>query len=338
MTSKRNLISTALAVCGLAAAATTAQAQSSVTVYGIIGADVAHATNTGGAKTVMETSRLNPSRLGFKGSEDLGGGLSTVFDLETAINTDDGTTGMGRFWGRGAYVGFKSDSLGTLTFGRHWNINDDILGNFFIFGGYAVFNYTGFGFTSDLVNNSAKYVSPTFGGFTAEALVGAGEGTGPKMAEIAGSYAAGPVAFALTYHQAEYPGDLKNKLASAGASFGMDAWKVRAGYSHADNKIDDYSLVASSYKAQAYDVGVDYTVGAVGLSLDYVARDVKSSADDSHFIRLLATYALSKRTILNANLIQMKNKGVADEKFYGVAGAVTGKTQNIVAAGISHSF
>ena len=168
-------------------------------------------------------------------------------------------------------------------------------------------------------------------------MVGASENTNhPKVGELAGAYSAGPVSVALTYHTAEYPGDLKNKLVSAGASYGTDAWKVRFGYSHANNKIDDYTLASDVYKAKAYDFGADYTIGALGFSLDYVARDVKASPDDSHFIRLLATYSLSKRTLLNANLITLKNKAGAMQNFYGISGP--GKTQNVVAAGISHTF
>lgn len=67
-----------------------------------------------------------------------------------------------------------------------------------------------------------------------------------------------------------------------------------------------------------------------------MAKDVKNSSDDAHFIRVLLQYNLSKRTQLNANIVSLKNKGSAMESFYGINGP--GKTQNVYALGMSHSF
>ena len=321
----------AFAACGLA------QAQSSVTVYGIVSTDYVHATNTPTGKVnKIEPGRVNPARLGFKGSEDLGGGLSAVFNIESAIGPDTGAAGA-PFWGRGANVGLSSSVLGTVTAGRHWNVNDDLLGNFFVFGGFAVFNFTGFGFTSDLVNNSVKYVSPNLGGLTVEALFGAGEGstTTPRTVEMGGVYAIGPVKAGLTYHEAKRVG-LVNKLTTGGVAYSIGSVTVRGGYSSADNEYDDYSLVAGAYKAAAYDIGADIGFGPAAVSVDYVARDLKSSSNDSHFFRVLGKYNLSKRTQVNANVVAMKNKGTATESFYGLAAGA--KSQNVFTLGLSHSF
>ncbi len=325
------LAAAALAACGFA------QAQSSVTVYGIVSTDYVHATNTPTGKiNKIEPGRVNPARLGFKGSEDLGGGLAAIFDLESAIGPDTGSAGS-PFWGRGSYVGVQSKSLGSLTAGRHWNVNDDLLGNFFVFGGFAVFNYTGFGFTSDLVNNSVKYVSPDLAGLSVEALFGAGEGstTNPRTVELGGVYAIGPVKAGLTYHEAKRVG-LVNKLTAGGVAYSFGMFTVRGGYASADNEYDDYSLVAGAYKAAVYDLGVDIGLGAAGVSVDYVARDLKSSSNDSHFFRVLGKYNLSKRTQLSANVVLMKNKGTASESFYGLS--TPGADQNVFTLGLSHAF
>ena len=326
--SRTALAAAVLAACGFA------QAQSNVTVYGIVSQDVVYASNAGnGGRYRMDNGRLNASRLGFKGSEDLGGGLSTIFDIESGIApATGGGGGGGSFWNRGSYVGLKG-AFGASTLGRQWNVNDDILGNFFIFGGYAVFNYSYFGATSDIYNNSIKYVSPTTGGFTVEALGALGDGQ-PRIMEIGGNYDGGPLKAALTYHQSEIkPTDLKDKLTSAGISYAIDAFNLRLAYAAANNRA---SGPVGTPKASALDLGLDYALTpAAALSADYVAQDVKNSPSDTHFFRLLAKYNLSKRTQLNANAVMLKNKGTASENFgYGIVGS----KQNVFTVGMSHFF
>lgn len=337
-TSQRLSIRGAIAAAALAACSHSSQAQSNVTLYGIISQDVVRATNiVSGGRYRLDNGRLNASRLGFKGAEDLGGGLYGIFGIESGLNPDTGTAnGGGTFWSRGAYVGLKSTGGGTLSLGRHWNVNDDLLGNFFIFGGYAVFSYGGFGATSDLYNNSAKYVSPSFGGFVFEALGALGEGTGPRVVEVAGAYTGGPFKAALTYHEADNRAGLRDKLTAAGVSYGMAGLNGRLGYARVDNRLSGTGTIGRP-KAIAYDVGVDYDYnGTVGASLDYVRRDLKDSSADSHFIRLLGKYAFSKRTQLNANVVYLKNNAGAAENFYTLNG--TGRNQKVFGVGLSHFF
>jgi len=318
-----------LAGCGLA------QAQSSVTLYGIVSQDMVHATNTGKARYKIEDGRLNASRIGFHGNEDLGGGLSAIFDIESGISPDTGqANGGSNFWNRGSYVGFKG-SFGSVTLGRQWNVNDDLLGNFFIFGGYAVFSLGGFGDTSNLFNNSIKYVSSSYNGFTLEVLGALGEG-GPRTKEIAGAYDGGPFKGVLSYHETENKATgLKDKLTSLGASYGMSALNLRFGYANANYALTGVGTPGFS-KAAAYDLGADLMLGVTGLSVDYVNRDLKDSSADSHFLRLLAKYNFSKRTQVNANVVVLKNKGSAVESFYGIDGP--GKSQSVFALGLSHVF
>jgi predicted porin len=322
----------ALAACGFA------QAQSNVTLYGIVSQDYVHASNTPTGKVNrLDDGKLNSSRLGFKGSEDLGGGLTAVFGLESGLSPDTGKANGGTtFWDRGSYVGVASSSLGSLTFGRQWNVNDDVLGNFFIFGGYAVFSYGGFGATSDIYNNSVKYVSPSYAGFSVEALATAGEG-GASVMELAGAYNGEALKAALTYHETKAAsGGAKDKLTAAGISYALGAWNARLGYAHANNAYSGTGTTGFN-KAASYDLGLDYAVTPVSsLSLDYVARNLKDSSDDSHFIRLLGKYNLSKRTQLNANIVTLKNKGTAVESFYGID--APGGKQTVLGVGVSHSF
>lgn len=121
---------------GLCAGA--ASAQTNITVYGIVDTAFTHTTNVdeaGHAMTKMPTLTGSvPSRLGFRGSEDLGNGLQPVFTLESGINVDVGTPSQGgRLFGRQASVGLKG-GWGTLQVGRVPNmtfyamIKSDVLG------------------------------------------------------------------------------------------------------------------------------------------------------------------------------------------------------------------
>src|ERR1700688_4160657 len=108
----------ALAVLGASAGVASAQ-QSNVTIYGIVDAGVAYKNdgNPAGNTLSLESGQQNSSRLGFKGTEDLGGGLSAIFTLENGFNVDNGTLGnTSRLFGRQAWVslngGFGSAKLG----------------------------------------------------------------------------------------------------------------------------------------------------------------------------------------------------------------------------------
>ena len=72
--------------------------------------------------TRLQSGGLNGSRLGFRGVEDLGGGLRALFTLEHGINLDDGSVGQsGVFWGRQVFVGLGSSTAGQLTLGRQYS-------------------------------------------------------------------------------------------------------------------------------------------------------------------------------------------------------------------------
>src|SRR5947209_7985472 len=81
-----------IAIAALAAtAAGPVLAQSSVTLFGIVDTNLAHGSGTASSKTQLTNSGYNSSRLGFRGVEDLGGGMSASFWLEAGLNTDNGT-------------------------------------------------------------------------------------------------------------------------------------------------------------------------------------------------------------------------------------------------------
>lgn len=206
----------ALAVIG--SFASVAHAQSSVTIYGIIDASVAYnskvATGVGSAtgnRAGVDSGAIKGSRIGFKGSEDLGGGLKAVFNLENGFNVDSGAAAQnGTLFGRTATVGL-SGNFGTVLLGRQKDFIDDL-------SAYNSVNDFG-GLVSNVhakdldrtngerVNNSIRYNTPNINGFYGSVIYGFGENAGSTSTGqsygIGGAYANGPFGIGLAYFQAK---------------------------------------------------------------------------------------------------------------------------------------
>jgi predicted porin len=207
----------------LLAAAGAAQAQSSVTLYGTIDTSLQYVSNDGGHSLFgMGYSNLSGSKWGLKGTEDLGGGLKTIFQLENGFNPTNGTLGQGgKMFGRQAYVGLTSDQYGTLTLGRQYDTTTDLVqpitaDNYFS----SIFATPGDVDNNDnsaRFNNVVKYTSPVLNGF-----------------QFAGMYALGGVAGATGSGQTW----------GAAATYGIGSLNIAAGYLSMDN--------ASSAKTRAF--------------------------------------------------------------------------------------
>src|ERR1700712_516811 len=112
-----------LALAALGTFAGAAQAQSSVTLYGIIDAGFVYNNNQAGQKLYsLNSGNLQGSRWGLRGTEDLGGGLKAIFVLENGFDVNTGKLGQsGLEFGRSAYVGLSSAQFGTVTLGRQYD-------------------------------------------------------------------------------------------------------------------------------------------------------------------------------------------------------------------------
>ncbi|WP_242540421.1 porin [Trinickia mobilis] len=193
-----------------------AVAQSSVTIYGLISEGVAWTNNEGGASNVKLMSGIQQNnRLGFKISEDLGGGNRAVAQLENGFNITNGNFGQGgRMFGRQAFVGLSSNTLGTVTVGRQYDAFWDYIAP--ISAGVATNGLAAHPGDADNLygswryNNSIKYVSPTIAGFNAQALYALSNAAGAfglNRAYSAGvNYAQGGFKFAVAYVQLDSPG------------------------------------------------------------------------------------------------------------------------------------
>lgn len=166
---------TLLAAALLAGFAGVAQAETSVTLYGIIDTGLGYNKISGGtdaqngSKFGMINGVQNGSRWGLRGSEDLGDGLRAVFQLESGFDSGNGTSAQGgRLFGRQATVGLASDSWGQIDFGRQANIASKYFGSIDPFG--AGFGQANIGMGLSATNtvrydNMVLYQTPSFSGF-----------------------------------------------------------------------------------------------------------------------------------------------------------------------------
>jgi predicted porin len=208
---------TLFAIGAFCAFATSAHAQSSVTLYGVIDEGLMFNNNAttaelpaGGRKVYMDSlNGLYGSRWGLKGSEDLGGGTRAIFTLESGINLNSGALAQGGLeFGRQAFVGLSNTRYGDLTLGRQYDSVVLYAQSVTIQGylGSEVFQHPG-----DLdntanslrTNNAIRYSSPNFKGLTFGAELSLGgvpgniSGGGGYSAGVA--YVNGPLALAAAY-------------------------------------------------------------------------------------------------------------------------------------------
>lgn len=328
---KKSLI--ALAVLGSFAGV--ASAQSSVSLYGIVDVWVGSVKDGLGAPSVskLDNNGLSVSRLGFKGSEDLGGGLSAVFTLEGALSPDDGTAGRLSF-NRQSFVGFEG-GFGAVTAGRMWTAFDDVsAGAFTLFDSAFSPEYVAFGSTAYNANpaNAIKYTSPSFGGFAGavsysiDEKPAAPQGFDAKVGAVNLTYSGGPLFVGFAYQQ-EKATATPNSLAYTrlGASYDLGVAVLKGNYGSAKDKLTDAKSTDFSFGAD-FPLSSQLTLGAgFARSTDNAAGgDGERTA-----FGLAATYALSKRTTAYA--------GVTSGKEENAAGAKIDEFR-LYAVGVRHAF
>ena len=314
---KKSLI--ALAVL---AATGAASAQSSVTLYGRIDANVTYqdpgssASVAGGAPgdAVIKmndggTNGVGGSRWGLRGSEDLGGGLKGYFVLESGFSVDTGTGSTDGLFNRQAYVALGSSSLGDIRMGRQQTLTRELNLGFTDVTGESEISlvenvatgrplYQNFG---SRVNNAVQYLSPVWGGFQVRALVAAGEGVTQRQQGISATYSAGPLKVGAVFEQYND----WNDVFTIGGNYNFGVATVFAGYQKTSdlgsNTAQSFDGAGNAIDHQAYNVGVLVPLGALELRGQYVASTVERSAAgggdlDQEKFGLSARYSLSKRT------------------------------------------
>jgi GBP family porin len=337
----------------LLAAAPLAMAQSSVQITGIIGTGVysvggakAGASNfSGGHATLMAQDSKVPSRWVFRGTEDLGGGLSAIFLLDKGFNPPDGNETLGGAF-RESLVGLASKQYGTLTLGRQFhpqfNVRDD---------------YDPTADSSNIMstaafrmNNSVMYRTPNFGGFFAKAAYGFGQVANNTSAsrQVGGylAYEKGPVSTKIGFNNlkdALGQRSVTNALWGGSYDFGLVVAFAEYGFTHGSVTGGVYAPANNTDLL----LGARVPFGSHSLAATWIRKDDKTLADaDASQLQLLYTYRLSKRTALYAIATKIHNTNGAN---YSVSRAPSSPTAaqfaagarpftNEIGLGIRHSF
>jgi predicted porin len=352
-----------IAIAVLAATSSAAFAQSNVTIYGILDAGItAERGAAAGNVTKVTSGAASASRIGFKGTEDLGGGLSAIFKLETGARIDDGTldNSTSTLFNREAYVGLSSKTAGTLTLGRQYTPYYETLrdvGDPFAMG-YAGTAKNLFPVASYMTRNSnaVVYKTPNLAGFTGSVSYSLGEQNSDSSAarQVGGSlgYNNGPLNVAVAYNMknndtstVKTAGVGHNTLVAANYDFKVvkvfGAWSKDSGQGSAPLNQPlaqfGYTPVASQDSRDAL-IGVTAPIGAAGtLMASYIDKDDKEFANrDASQWAIGYNYALSKRTSTYVAYAKIKNKNGAGYTVGNNSEAGTGdKAFNV---GVKHSF
>lgn len=337
---KRSLL--ALAVLGAFAGA--ASAQSSVTIYGIIDMGVAKQNSgttwlqggtgaTGAAGNKWTVQQAYASRLGFRGIEDLGGGLRAAFNLEHRFNPDTGTSignpgTTNNFWYGRSTVSLQSNMFGEVILGRDYipafwvAISQDPFGYNGIGAMNALHTFAGYNpadtattatfvpgqFVGLRNNNSVIYKSPVIaGGLTGSLAMSAGEGGRGQFGRGMGAnveYKAGPIYVGGAWDQTKNNGvgnDPQLLLVAASYDFGFI--KPIVGYTR--------NRPALGGNIKDMNIGFNAPVGAVGVVHANVIRfDPAGSNNNIMKYALGYEHNLSKRTSLYADVATAKQQNL----------------------------
>lgn len=365
----KNILSSAAAlVCALAAAGatTSAHAQTSVQVYGIVDSGIAHLTNVNNAgdsttKIPSLTSSF-PSRIGFKGTEDLGGGLQAFFVLENGLAMDTGTQQQGgRLFGRAANVGLKGD-WGTLTLGRQQNmtyisgLKTDVLGpNLFAIGSIDPYlpnarsdNAIGY------MGNFSGFVVGATWSFGRDASATGGPAATNCAGEVAGNSKACRQYTALLGYETKQWGlnasydRMYGNLGAAGGLTSSNNTDIRTtvnGYlmigptKIGGGLIDrETNAAAGQTESLLWYLGVSHPINNFVVDVQAAARNTKNSDDDVTMLVARLNYALSKRTVVYTAIGRMDNDGASAVALDAGGTVGVGKTQNGVMLGLRHHF
>jgi predicted porin len=354
-----------------------AQAQSSVTVYGLVDAAISVGDSGGSTGSVTRVdSGVGPgSRFGFKGTEDLGGGLRTVFTLESGFDSGTGASQQGGLlFGRQAFVGINSSQGWSVTMGRqlsptnlamaaadamgqtHWgSTSGSGLGTLQSPGSASVQGAGCQGATTR-INNSAMGTW-TGGGFTGRLLVGAGDekstGSG-RVVNPSITYDSGPLTLTAAYTRIRQCAQDIAATANpewqtevlVGGAYKIGAASLFAGYYNFNPSEDNKVVGPTTFvNHKAFWLGTRIPVGTAGTIKAQVTQlRQEFSGDDATgtSIGLAYLHSLSKRTTVYVSGAHMSNN--ANAKF-GLAGATSsqaadglGTSPKVLSLGVTHSF
>jgi predicted porin len=352
---KKSLI--ALAVAGAFAAPAFA-ATSNVDIYGKLRFAVEHVNTHDGAgdSSDMVTGVDNNSRIGFKGSEDLGGGMKAVWQIEQQLNSGITSGSPSSMTARNTFVGLAGD-FGTVLMGRHDTPYKLATGKLDPFGD-SIGDYNNIlGRNGNGANNfdlrapgTIAYITPTVSGFHAavayvQAKANELGGDEIKAWSALGMYENGPLFASLAYEN--HSGVLAGTFTST-ATAQESAWKLGLGYTFGDTKLmgvyENVNHDAANHISDrsAWWLGATHAMGPITLKAGYgSAGDGEGAVNNNTGAKswaLGADYNLSKRTKVEFIYAQVNNDSAAQYRMNSYSAAAAGKDISAFSIGIEHNF
>ena len=369
------LLATTLSALAVSAGA---QAQSSVTLYGIVDAGVEsvnHVQSTGRLTRVPSNTGFIPSRVGMRGKEELGGGLSAIYTLEMGFAPDTGASGQGgRLFGRQSLVGLSGD-WGTLTLGRQftmtfWStLDSDILGPS-IYGLGSLDNYLPNARADNSIAYKGKFSDVTVGATYSLGRDTVNAGPSPAGTNCPGESGTDAQACREWSVMAKYDSkvwgaavaydQLKGRTPTSATDVVLPAGLISSSLSDSRLFVNGYVNVANLKlgaglirrknegsaarpKSDLWYLGASYPL-TPALTLDgHLARLSYKNVDnaDSTILALRALYKLSKRTTLYAQAGTIRNDSLVNVSVSsGAPGSnpALGGSQTATMVGINHAF
>ena len=340
-------IAALFAVAGASAqsASSSSSSSSSVTLFGVADVSIAHLKSDTNKVTGLSSGGVSSSRLGFRGVEDLGGGLKAGFWLEGGIPVDNGGSGF-KFDRRSTISlmgGFGEVRLGRdktpaylniETFDPFGDVGVGAVNGANLIGGTSVAVGTPEGSGHKRVSNSINYILPKMGGFYGQLQYGFGEKPDGIANDRLGSsaavrlgYQSGPLNVAAAY------GTTRGGTEAKGVDY--KAWNVGAAYNFGMIKpMAQFATErgsANNQRVDMYLIGATVPLGAGELRAAYSQISTKRVNDaDTQRFAIGYGYNLSKRTQLYAALAHIKNDKNAKRGFGVSSSSLTGPT---IAAG-----
>ncbi|MEI8170509.1 MAG: porin [Rhodoferax sp.] len=361
---KHSLQKKIVALAALALVSGAALAQSNVTIYGAIDLGLLVQNNTGPAVSSPQlyNGGISPSIWGFRGSEDLGGGLKANFNLESHFSADTGA-GTTTFFRRQSNVGFSSASMGTLTLGNQYGpavlafAATDPRGLRENFSGLYSWAYNSGALIPSLPAPGTNNGNNDVGVFLQNAisynntLGPVGLGVAYSVSEDKGAVVslgatyAGPVSLSAAYQTTNLPktSDQQSALYTVGAGYTMGAFTGKLNYLRGTNK--DSSQVETS-NVEVVGLGLDWKLAPNNTVIlaAYFGKDKNDDTNKTTSYILSDEYALSKRTTLYATAAFVSAdkmaKGGSSNLLTSVVAGGTGSDNNasLFNFGVKHSF
>lgn len=341
-----------------ASIASAAVAQSSVTLFGIVDAAVQKGRGSIASRTQLVNSGHNSSRLGFRGTEDLGGGMSASFWLEAGLNNDDGsgvvtsannqTTGSGGgglTFNRRSTVSLAS-TLGELRLGRDFTPQYWSLATFDPFGttglgGTMTFSGIITGLTSIRASNSIGYFLPAnLGGFYGQAQYYLGEnGSAAAATENDGTgyglrlgYAAGPLNVAIATGHTKYAaGNVRQNNIGGTWNFGVARLFAHYSWDRAGARDAKGWLLGAQIPVGPHEVRTSYSTYKADPNV------VAAASPEARKVAIAYVHNLSKRTAVYTTFARLRNEGGSARGLGGATTAPNG-TSTGYDVGIRHAF